>query len=168
MGTTRQLRRGTTAEHSTFTGVEAEVTVDTDKKRVVVHDGVTAGGKVIDPSFEEHNLYSLSPSERVNSGVLVTKAHGLGTVPRLVKAYFVWRKDIFGYFQNEEMDLSACAISNDGGQGIMVSADATNVYLVIGDIGGGDKVVPILRRDTGSVGLVTLTDDLDIKILAWK
>ena len=39
-----QLRRGTTAETSAFTGVVGEVTVDTDKKTVVVHDGVTAGG----------------------------------------------------------------------------------------------------------------------------
>ncbi len=39
-----QLRRGTTAEHSTFTGLVGEVTVDTDKDVVVVHDGSTAGG----------------------------------------------------------------------------------------------------------------------------
>lgn len=39
-----QLRRGSTAQHSTFTGVVGEVTVDTDKDTVVVHDGSTAGG----------------------------------------------------------------------------------------------------------------------------
>jgi hypothetical protein len=39
-----QLRRGTTAEHSTFTGLVGEITVDTDKETVVVHDGVKAGG----------------------------------------------------------------------------------------------------------------------------
>lgn len=39
-----QRRRGTTAQHSTFTGLNAELTVDTDKKVVVVHDGSTAGG----------------------------------------------------------------------------------------------------------------------------
>jgi hypothetical protein len=39
-----KLRRGTTAQHSTFTGAEGEVTVDTDKDTVVVHDGTTAGG----------------------------------------------------------------------------------------------------------------------------
>jgi len=44
MSTQLQLRRGTTAEHSTFTGAAAEVTVDTDKDTVVVHDGSTAGG----------------------------------------------------------------------------------------------------------------------------
>lgn len=39
-----QFRRGTTAEHSTFTGAVGEVTVDTTKDVVVVHDGSTAGG----------------------------------------------------------------------------------------------------------------------------
>lgn len=44
MATEVLKRRGTTAEHSTFTGGAGEVTVDTDKNTVVVHDGVTAGG----------------------------------------------------------------------------------------------------------------------------
>jgi len=39
-----QLRGGTTAQHSTFTGAIREVTVDTDKDTLVVHDGSTAGG----------------------------------------------------------------------------------------------------------------------------
>ena len=40
-----RLRRGTTAQHATFTGADGEVTFDTDKKCLVVHDGVTAGGR---------------------------------------------------------------------------------------------------------------------------
>lgn len=44
MATQIQRRRGTTAQHSTFTGALGELTVDTDKKTVVVHDGSTAGG----------------------------------------------------------------------------------------------------------------------------
>ena len=37
MATRIQLRRGTTAQHSTFTGAVGEITVDTDKDTVVVH-----------------------------------------------------------------------------------------------------------------------------------
>jgi hypothetical protein len=44
MPTQLQLRRGTTAQTAIFTGAQAEVTVDTDKKTLVVHDGVTQGG----------------------------------------------------------------------------------------------------------------------------
>jgi hypothetical protein len=39
-----QQRRGTTAEHATFTGLVGEITVDTTKDTLVIHDGVTAGG----------------------------------------------------------------------------------------------------------------------------
>jgi len=43
-----RLRRGTTAQHTSFTGADGEVTYDTTKKVLVVHDGVTAGGKALD------------------------------------------------------------------------------------------------------------------------
>lgn len=39
-----QQFRGTTAQHAKYTGRPGELTVDTDKNVVVVHDGVTAGG----------------------------------------------------------------------------------------------------------------------------
>jgi hypothetical protein len=39
-----QFRRGTTTQHSLFTGAPGEITVDTDKNVVVVHNGVTPGG----------------------------------------------------------------------------------------------------------------------------
>jgi hypothetical protein len=39
-----QLRGGTTTEHATFTGALREVTVDTTKDTLVIHDGATVGG----------------------------------------------------------------------------------------------------------------------------
>lgn len=39
-----QLRQGTTAQHATFTGAEGELTYNTSKKSLVLHDGITAGG----------------------------------------------------------------------------------------------------------------------------
>ena len=44
MATQVQFRRGTTGEHSGFTGAVGEVTVDTEKKILCVHDATTAGG----------------------------------------------------------------------------------------------------------------------------
>ena len=44
MSTQLRMRGGTTSQHNTFTGAEREVTVDTTKNTVVVHDGSTAGG----------------------------------------------------------------------------------------------------------------------------
>lgn len=50
-----QRRRGTTAEHSTFTGLAGELTVDTDKNVVVVHDGKTPGGHPNAPANHNHD-----------------------------------------------------------------------------------------------------------------
>jgi hypothetical protein len=50
MASQLRIRRGTTAQHSTFTGASGEITVDTTKKTLVVHDGVTAGGNPLLPA----------------------------------------------------------------------------------------------------------------------
>jgi hypothetical protein len=50
MATALKLRRGTAAEHATFTGAQGEVTVVTDDYSLRVHDGVTAGGVPISGS----------------------------------------------------------------------------------------------------------------------
>src|SRR6056300_157522 len=39
-----KLRRGTDTQHTTFTGAEGEVTVNTTNDSLHVHDGATAGG----------------------------------------------------------------------------------------------------------------------------
>ena len=49
-----KLRRGTTSEHNSFTGAEGEVTVDTTKDTLVVHDGSTQGGVAL--AKESDNL----------------------------------------------------------------------------------------------------------------
>jgi hypothetical protein len=52
MATAIQRRRGTTSQHSTFTGLAGEITIDTDKNTVVVHDGSQAGGYPLAKSSE--------------------------------------------------------------------------------------------------------------------
>ena len=44
MATAIQRRRGTTTQHGSFTGLAGEITIDTTKNTIVVHDGSTAGG----------------------------------------------------------------------------------------------------------------------------
>lgn len=39
-----RFRRGTSTEHASFTGAEGEITVNTTKDTIVLHDGSTAGG----------------------------------------------------------------------------------------------------------------------------
>ena len=58
-----QLKRGTTAQTSTFTGLNGEVTVDTTKKTLVVHDGSTIGGTVLakDSALNSHTARTDNP-----------------------------------------------------------------------------------------------------------
>ena len=52
MATAIQRRRGTTTQHGSFTGLAGEITIDTTKNTVVVHDGSTAGGFPLAKSSE--------------------------------------------------------------------------------------------------------------------
>jgi len=67
MPTVLQFRRGTTTQNNAFTGSLGEVSIDTDKDTVVVHDGSTAGG---------HPLLGY----KVHADVLNGRSDGVGNV----------------------------------------------------------------------------------------
>lgn len=69
-----QQFRGTTAQHAAYTGKIGELTVDTDKKVVVVQDGVTAGGV---PMAREDRKIKGDTHLKVNSGAEGTLASDL-------------------------------------------------------------------------------------------
>ena len=57
MATQVQFRRGTTGQHSAFTGAVGEVTVDTEKKTVCIHDASQIGGfPLLREDFTNSNL----------------------------------------------------------------------------------------------------------------
>ena len=58
-----KLRRGSTTQHSTFTGAEGEVTVDTTKDVLVVNDGTTQGGHPL----AAEDMSNVSSASIVNS-----------------------------------------------------------------------------------------------------
>ena len=69
-----QQYRGTTIQHAAYTGKIGELTVDTDKKVVVVHDGVTAGGV---PMAREDRKITGDTHLKVNAGTEGTLAGDL-------------------------------------------------------------------------------------------
>ena len=79
MATQVQNRRGTTAEHSTFTGANGELTVDTTKRTLVVHDGATAGGRPL-LREDQSNLPTSAPTTGIYnaSGSLAISTGGSG------------------------------------------------------------------------------------------
>lgn len=75
-----QFRRGTTSQHSSFTGAAGEITIDTDKNIVVVHNGSTAGGI---PLAKEANLTSILTTasgayDKANSANVLAYGTGIG------------------------------------------------------------------------------------------
>ena len=72
MSTQVQFRRGNTAQTASFTGAIAEITVDTDKKVVVVHDGTTAGGYALarESSVTANNQLSQAAFNTANAAFL--------------------------------------------------------------------------------------------------
>mgnify|MGYP003618742150 CR=1 FL=1 len=48
-----QVRKGNTAQNDTFTGAVGELTYDTEKKQLRVHDGDTVGGNSVDDTTRD-------------------------------------------------------------------------------------------------------------------
>ena len=69
MATAIQRRRGTSAQHSSFTGLAGEITIDTTNNTVVVHDGSTAGG---------HRLAKYSEITSLGDGDITAVVAGAG------------------------------------------------------------------------------------------
>ena len=75
-----KLRRGTTTQHGSFTGAEGEVTVDTDKETLVVHDGSTAGGHPV-AAEDMANVSSASIAGRLANDSIATSKIAAGALP---------------------------------------------------------------------------------------
>jgi hypothetical protein len=109
MATALKLRRGTTSQHSTFTGAEGEVTVDTTKDTVVVHDGATAGGFPLATEKGANTFTAnqiISVTDNTNAALRITQA---GTGDALLVE------------DEANPDSTPFVIKNDGKVGIGVS-----------------------------------------------
>jgi trimeric autotransporter adhesin len=76
MPTQVQFRRGTTAQNNSFTGAAGEVSIDTDKDALRIHDGTTSGG------FEQAKVDLTNVSGATNlslSGITTTNSLSIGS-----------------------------------------------------------------------------------------
>lgn len=74
-----QFRGGDTTSHQSFTGAEREVTVDTTKKTLVVHDGITPGGVPLAKETEVQDALDLK-ADKIDT---YTKTEVLGSFGNL-------------------------------------------------------------------------------------
>ena len=75
-----KLRRGNTSQHGSFTGAEGEVTVDTDKDTLVVHDGSQVGGRPL-AREDMSNVSSASIAGRLNDDSIAPSKIAAGVLP---------------------------------------------------------------------------------------
>ena len=81
MAKTIQFKRGTTAQTNLFTGAVGEISVDTDKDVVVVHDGTTQGGFA--SAAKANNDNSINLINRAGTSLGTVSSAGLLTVTTL-------------------------------------------------------------------------------------
>jgi|694.fasta_scaffold05498_23 hypothetical protein len=76
MATQVQLRRGNTSQTNAFTGAVAEITVDTDKETIVVHDGSTAGGFPLarESALSANSTFSQAAFNQANTANVTAEA----------------------------------------------------------------------------------------------
>ena len=75
MPTTVQFRRGTTTQHSSFTGSNGEITVDIDKKTLIVHDGSTVGGQPLEKELTADRITEVLGYVPQNSSVAISNVN---------------------------------------------------------------------------------------------
>ena len=126
-----RLRRGTTAQNNTFTGALGEVTVDTDKKTVVVHDGVTAGGTVLAKVSEIPSLVPQATTSVAGNAQLATLAETLaGTNTTKIVTPYNLAQTVFGMNQTTKLKTVVSGTtythSNDKPSFLSISMDGSS------------------------------------------
>jgi len=164
-----QRRRGTTAEHTTFTGYDGESTIDTTKDTVVVHDGSLAGGYPLareDMSnvINQVGVTQLKCAEGTAGQALKTDGAGtisFGTIDISMGG------DLSGTVSNAQIKANVVGINeinvSDGtnGQALITNGSGT---LSFGDVltdpalGGhlsGTTSAAVINQDTITAGMLT-------------
>ena len=140
-----KLRRGTTTQHGSFTGAEGEVTVDTDKETLVVHDGSTAGGHPV-AAEDMANVSSASIAGRLSNDSIAVGKIAAGTLPSDVK---VTDSNVSGNLTIVNADVtSSAAIA-----GTKISPDfGSQAVVTTGGLGSGNYTI------TSATPTITFTD----------
>jgi hypothetical protein len=180
MTTAVQRRRGTSTEHSTFTGLNGEITVNTTTYTAHIHDGATAGGV---PLAKADGSNIVTSSIDINGGTIDGTVIG-GTTPAAVttSSLVATTADInagtidgtviggttpaAGTFTTGQFNTSLNVAVSDAALAASIGTDAQRVYItpsgtVINYNASGDSAGSHLFQ-TGNVNRLNIASNGDI------
>ena len=186
-----QRRRGTTAEHSAFTGAVGEITHNTTKHTLVIHDGTTAGGhELARKDLSNVNLVNLisvtelKTSDGSDGQVLTTEGSGNVTFRTVDVASAAVGGDLTGTVSNAQIGSNKVGITElnvtDGTNGQVLTTNgsgtlsfaSTGAITVGGDLSGTTSNAQIVASAVTSTELatnaVTTTKLTDANVTAAK
>jgi hypothetical protein len=147
MSTAVQRRRGTTAQHSSFAGLEGELTVDTTKDTLVVHDGATAGGRPL-LREDQTNL----PSSVAN-GIYAPSANNVAISTNGTGRLFVDSSGRLGLgtsAPDSNLEIVNATGSADNNLLKLHSSTATSSANLILEVNNGNTAQAALKLDTAN------------------
>lgn len=177
MSTEVKFRRGTTTEMDAFTGAAGEMTLDTDKDRLIVQDGARAGGFPV-PNFDD-----VQAQRVVHAAASGTNTLTCALVPAAI-AYVDGMRVSFKAANNNTDSvtlnvngLGAKTLKKNGGadnlvaddivagQIVAVVYDGTNFQITSSSGGGGSFTEEFISADQTitSSGSLTLAHGLSAK-----
>jgi len=179
-----QLRRGTSGEHSSFTGLVGEITVNTSNNSIHVHDGSTAGGHELAKQATVANLSSdtiidadsdtsvkveaSADSDTIDftvAGTTIAKFESTGLIPSANVTYDLgsssnqWR-DL--YLSNATIVMGGSEIGMDANGDMEVKDSGTGNLkkLIIDEIqmGTGAGAVKLKKGNNGKLAVTNVSD----------
>ena len=158
-----KLRRGTTAQHASFTGAEGEVTIDTTKDTAVVHDGAQAGGRPL-AREDMSNVSSASIAGQLGTDSIAVDKIAAGTLPSDVK---IADANVSGNLTIESADIVDGTIVNAD---INASANIANSKLADSGVSAGSvgssTAIPIITVNSKGIVTGTSTTAIDSTTIA--
>ena len=108
MPTVLQFRRGTTSQNNSFTGAIGEITYDTDKDVLRIHDGSTAGGfSMVSAASTDTLTNKTITSPNITTSIIPTSADGatIGSASKEFSDLFLADASTIQFGNDQEVQL---------------------------------------------------------------
>lgn len=153
-----KLRRGTTSQLANFIGSEGELTYDTEKKQLRVHDGITVGGKVVGDQIQDATTIDKGIVRLATESDITNSSETAVVTPKNVADMLVGvgslAKGFRALFSARLTQMNGTNISN----GKTITCNITAHGLSVGDVVSVDYVYrPTPAADQRVTDTVTIT-----------